>query len=863
MIQDEREIFLIDVSSLFFRAFYAIGPLTSPSGLPTNAVYGFLTMVTKLLKEENPRYVVFCYDRPEPSFRREIYQDYKAHRRETPEELVPQIPYIKKIADLFGIPSVEAPRYEADDLIGSLALLARKHDLEVYIVSGDKDFAQLVGPHVWLLDTMKNVKYGPGEVFKKWGVRPDQIVDYLSLVGDSSDNIPGVRGIGSKGAQSLLAKFDSLKRIYESLDQITGGMHEKLQSGKREAFLSQELAKIQTQAPIPQDLAFYERKPFQRKEIQQFFVELNFRNLEKILDQLSFSPEDQPPPPETSSGSDSSVIEIHPSKDKLSKFLHKGQELWAFQGGLEEKEPSSSLYLADEKTSKVYLLQGEVSDWRNQIQELSIQWVGYDLKSLWHSMGIFDFSSFDSSSPLPQGIWDSLLAAYALGAGESLTFGNLVSSSLEETLELPSSPHKLFSLHLRLKKVLEEKLNQKELQRKVYTDIELPLLPILYRMECLGVRIDSELLSQQSEELRREIAAIEEKIYDRAGESFNVASPKQLGRILFEKLNLPPSKKNKTGFSTDNDVLETLRFKDEIIPFVLEFRELSKLKSTYVDPLPQMVKKDGRIHTTMNQALTATGRLSSTDPNLQNIPIRTERGARIRRAFIPDDGKKLLSADYSQIELRILAHYSGDKNLCEAFRQDRDIHAATAAEVFGVSLERVTTEMRRMAKAVNFGIAYGQGAFGLAGTLGISRFESSEIIKKYFSRFPDVRVYIEETVAQATKDGFVETLFGRKRYIKELYSKSAAIKKFGERAAINTPIQGTAADIVKLAMIKVSQQVPLSMILQVHDELIFEGTEEELRQATDQIIYCMTSVVELKIPLQVNVSVGANWDEAH
>jgi DNA polymerase-1 len=853
-----KKLFLVDVSSLFFRAFYAVRPLSSPSGLPTNAIYGFLSMLMKLLKDEKPEYLVFCYDRKEPSFRKEIFQDYKAHRTEMPEDLAPQIPYIKKLAEVMGIPSLEIPGYEADDLIGTLTCLGRKHRMEVFIVSGDKDFAQLLEEHVFLYDTMKSVKIDTQAAVEKWGVPPSQFVDYLALVGDSSDNIPGVKGIGPKGAQKLLEEFKSLEGIYENLDQIKGATKDKLVVGKEDAFLSRKLSAIVTECPIDMDLGQYRRKPFHRPELMSLFDELNFKNFEKNIFALDISEvtgKEEPAQGDrrtdamvpavaleaaAQASTDFQFAEIQASD--LKPRLKAGQEVWGFSS-------NQGVYVAFD--DQVYALHGDAKDLGKISDELNLQWKGFDLKAFWHLI-----------EPVrPQAAWDSLLAAYVIKPGESVTFDRVYARFLGELpMELPSGPD-LFSAHLKLERKIRHSLVH-TVSEKVYRELDLPLAAILYRMEKRGIGLDRELLAVQSKELSKEIQSLEKKIHEVAGEAFNIGSPKQLAQILFEKLKLPVGKKTKTGFSTDNEVLEKLSQSHPIADLVLDYRELTKLKSTYVDALPLLVKEDGRIHSTFNQALTTTGRLSSIEPNLQNIPIRTERGARVRKAFVAAPGLLLMSVDYSQIELRILAHFSEDPNLIRAFQEDLDIHTATAAEVFNISVEDVSSEQRRVAKAVNFGIAYGQGAFGLAETLKISRSEASDIIKRYFSRFSRVQNYIEDTIASAKAKGYVETLAGRRRYMDELKSNNAAIQKFGERAAINAPIQGTAADIVKKAMIEVDSKIDLPVILQVHDELIFEGQPDQIKSLRPEVVRLMESVADLRVPLKANSEVGPDWDSA-
>lgn len=855
-----KKLYLVDVSAMLFRAYYAIRPLTAPSGLPVNAIYGFLSMYIKLLKEEKPEYVVFCYDRKEPSFRKEMYEEYKAHRTEMPDELAQQIPYIKKLAVLLGVPSYEVPGYEADDIIGSLTKWGRHHNMEVFIVSGDKDFGQLIQDHVWLYDTMKNVRYDAKGVLEKWGVRPDQFIDYLSIVGDASDNVPGVKGVGEKGAVKLLEQFKSLEDLYENIDKVESkSVKEKLLASKDNALLSKKLVTISLDVPVSEDYAAYKLQPLHEVELKDLLHELNFKSFEKSLFGVTTPdaptaapvkkaeattaamPEEEIQPTLVIAKEDKEFKEQTLPTRELAAILKENQSLWGFSD-------TRGVFLGT--NTNIY----DVADPENLgrlTDTFKIRWSGYDLKAFWHKIG--------AKKPLVE--WDSQLAAYVLKAGDTSDFGKIYTRYMADTLPELASSQMLYNAHRNLAMTLQTEL-KKVGGEKIYRDLDLPLAPILLAMEKWGIRIDKDLLHKQSEELKKEIGELEKQIHSEAGESFNVGSPKQLGVILFEKLKLPAGKKTKTGYSTDEDVL--LGLEHPIAKLVLKWRELSKLKSTYVDALPEMIdERDERVHTSFNQALTATGRLSSTAPNLQNIPIRTERGQQVRQAFIAASRMKLLSVDYSQIELRILAHISEDPNLCRAFAEDLDIHAATAAEIYGVSLKEVTSDLRRSAKAVNFGIAYGQGAFGLAENLGISRGEAKDIIDRYFARFKNVRDYIEGTVKTAHEKGYVETLFGRRRYIDELHSKNMAMKKFGERAAINAPIQGTASDLVKKAMIEVYEKVPVKMLLQVHDELIFEDTEEKLNEYTPQLISIMENVAKLKVPLKVNYALGNNWDEAH
>ncbi|MBS1971240.1 MAG: DNA polymerase I [Bdellovibrionales bacterium] len=882
----KKKIYLVDVSSMFFRAYYAIRPLTTPAGVPVNAVYGFLSMVTKLFKEEKPDYMVFTYDRKEPSFRKNLYAEYKANRTAMPDDLAVQIPYIKKLADYLGIPALEVPDYEADDIIGTLVHLGLKHHNEVVIVSGDKDFGQLIQKHVVLFDTMKDVKYDEAGVLEKWGVPPEKFIDYLAIMGDTSDNVPGVDGIGPKGAQKLLQQFESVEDIYENIDKVEPkGIREKLIKSKDNAFLSKKLVTIATDVPLSDNFEDYHLKQIQADNLRALLQELNFKSFEKTLlgdNGGSGNLHDSIHGNKPSAAATGEPVEVkepvaHPKKnqevevpgeikistlnsevmEKVEKYLHLKETAISADALLEKLHSKDSLWgFADERglfigrDLELWAVEGSYETLGPGTDAKQIQWSGFDLKTFFHQI----------KAEHPKVAWDSSLAAYVVRAGDSTDFGDIYKKFIGAALPEFATPAQLYKAHVELQHVLQDRLGLFG-GEKIVKELELPLVPVLLRMENKGIRIDVEALQIQSAELTEEIAALEKEIHHLAGESFNVGSPKQLGVILFEKMSLPSGKKTKTGYSTGEEVLE--KIEHPIAKKILQWRELSKLKSTYVDALPEIMMPDGRVHTSFNQALTTTGRLSSTQPNLQNIPIRTERGQRVRQAFIADKGKKLLSMDYSQIELRILAHISDDPGLQKAFREDLDIHAATAAEIFNVDLKNVTSDQRRSAKAVNFGIAYGQGAFGLAENLGIPNKEAKEIIERYFAKFAGVREYINNTVKLAHENGYVETLFGRRRYIEELNSKNPMLKKFGERAAINAPIQGTASDLVKKAMIDIGANVPVDMLLQVHDELIFEGTESVLQENVSALVTIMENVMQLKVPLKVNYAIGNNWDEAH
>jgi DNA polymerase I len=852
-----KKIYLVDVSSMFFRAFYAIRPLSSTKGVPVNAVYGFISMIAKLLKEKNPEYIVFCYDRKEPSFRKDLDVNYKANRTTMPDDMQVQMPYLKQVAGLFGIADLEVPSFEADDLIGTIATQANAEDFETYIVSGDKDFCQLINDKTFLYDTMKEVVFTPALVKEKHGVTPEQFIDYLAMVGDTSDNIPGVAGIGPKGAIKLIEDFGTLEQIYENIDRIqSAGIKEKLINSKDNAILSKKLVTIVRDVKTNMTLEDYKRKPLNVEPLREFLQELNFKTFEKTL--LGDTKLTQPAYTDVAVAALESVSVVAPSDYKI--------EIKPWDSGIVQKKINSEPFFMF--THNLDLAFGFGADLFHlplvdvKLNFSNLTWSGFDLKNIWTQLKL---SNEDLKSAKID--WDLMLGAYTIRAADCSDLTKLVKVFLQKELSEEITISELYEVILQLNQYVKNDIDQKNL-KSIYEKLERPIIPILYQMEQNGIKINVPELKIFSDELGADILRLESEIHELAGEKFNVASPKQLGVILFEKLGLEVIKKTKTGYSTDNDVLEQL--KHPITFKMIEFREYSKLKSTYVDALPAIADISGRVHTCFNQALTATGRFSSTNPNIQNIPIKTKIGKRVRDSFVSEDHKKLLSLDYSQIELRVLAHMSNDPGLIAAFEADLDIHAATAAEVFNVKLTDVTTEQRRMAKAVNFGIAYGQGVFGLAETLGISRTESKDIIEKYFQKFKGIKEYIDTTIESAHQKKYVETLFGRRRYIAELSSSNMMMKKFGERAAINAPIQGTASDLVKMAMIDLSRLIQsstetsgLKMLLQVHDELIFEGTDSEIEDNVSAIKFKMENVAKLRVPLKVNYAVGLNWGQAH
>ncbi|MCB0390336.1 MAG: DNA polymerase I [Bdellovibrionales bacterium] len=846
-----KKLFLVDVSSFFFRAFFAIPPLTNKDGLPTNALYGFMNMVVKLLRDIKPDYIAFCFDRKERSFRHEIYPEYKANRAEMPEDLVPQVPYLKKLTDVLGIPRFDKEGYEADDVIGSLATYGRKNKLEVVIVSGDKDFAQLVDNFTIMYDTMKDKKYNVDGVIEKWGIEPQQMIDYLAMVGDSSDNIPGVKGIGPKGAQKLLAEFKTLDNIYKNIDKISGkSTVKKLVENKEMAYKSKELVKIVSDLDLDIGLEDLKLKSIKKEDLHKLFTELNFKSFERTLIGTS---NDAKPSSENKSEKNSTNKKNNINSNfeektatvfDLDKDIDPYSEVVCLKG-------ERGLYLLTSKNLWVLPINKEVG---KVLGKKKLKWRGFDLKTVWRDLHL---------TPSITPMMDLMLAAYVASSTAMDTFDNCHEQFLGKKIPDLAGGKELFDCYNELEPYILDRLEEVG-GKKVLNEIELPLVPVLHDMESKGVALDLAELKKQSQSLEKEIKNLEIEIHKLAGESFNISSPKQLGHILFEKLKLPVIKKTKTGFSTNAEVLEKLVDQHPICGRVIEYREYTKLKSTYVDALPELVNsEDHRIHTTFRQATTTTGRLSSVNPNLQNIPIRTERGRKIRSAFIASNENVLLSIDYSQIELRILAHITEDPALCRAFANDLDIHAATASEIFGIELNEVDAEMRRKAKAVNFGIAYGQGVFGLSESLKIPRGEAKEIIENYFKKFKNVKDYMETTIEKAKKDGYVTTIYGRKRFLRDINSKNGALRSFAERAAINAPIQGTASDLMKKAMIAVHESIDCQMLLQVHDELLFEVSEEEVVDLAKEIKEILENVDQLKVPLKANIAWGKNWEDAH
>jgi DNA polymerase-1 len=898
-----KTFFIIDGSSYIYRAFYAIRRLTNSKGMATQAVYGFITMLLKVVRERKPDYMCVVFDAPGPNFRHDLSDVYKATRQASPEELGPQIPYIKKVVEYFGVSQLEMAGYEADDLIATLALWGSALGLEIVVVSGDKDLHQLIrDPVIRQWDPQNDRLFTEKVVRERFGVTPGQMVDYLSLVGDTTDNIPGVKGIGGKTAGQLLEKWGSLDEIYAHLSEVSpDSLREKLSAGKPNAYLSRELVSLRTDLLAPEDPGEFAPLPPMTREMFALCEELEFKTILEMLKREWVGPGKAPPPPPRPSGQ--GTDRIIRTRGELAELVATVRTKPLIAIEIETTSPDAmnaglvSIALCWDEKSAFYIPVGHRAECGVQLTAAealhglapvltskTISKVGHNLKSQWIVLK-------RSGIELEASVFDTMLASYLLDpGGQTHALERVCAEHLGETIysyedicgrgkgqvsfaeadfdRVVDYACRDVETCRRLVPVLRQKLEEKGLI-DLYESIELPLSVVLARMEFKGVLVDSEKLEELSSEFEKALDQKAATIYGMADEEFNIQSPKQLGYILFDKLGLRVLKKTKSGASTDTSVLEELALDHPLAEQVLSYRAVSKLKNTYADALPKLIHKiTGRIHTSFNQAVTATGRLSSSNPNLQNIPIRSEEGRRIRRAFIAAPGTMLMSADYSQIELRVLAHYSGDPGLIQAFENNEDVHTRTAAEIFGVALTEVSAEMRRQAKMINFGIAYGMSPFGLSQRLRISTRTAKAAIDRYFDRYSGVKRFIGEAVRMARELGYAETLLGRKRAIPELGSRNFTTRQLGERLAINTPIQGTAADLIKKSMIDISlalkkEKLAAQMLLQVHDELLFEVPREELGPAEELIRQKMEKVRNLDVHLKVEIGWGADWNEAH
>ncbi|MFH1379792.1 MAG: DNA polymerase I [bacterium] len=876
------KLYLIDAHAYIHRAYHALPPLHTSTGLMVNAAYGFTKLLFKIVREKKPDHLVVCFDHPAPANRKKIYPAYKATRKPVDEDLKIQFPVVKKIVDLLGFASLSIAGYEADDLIAALAKIGSSETCDTIIVTGDKDALQLVSDNVVVWNVVKDQILDPQTVETLLGIKPEQIVDYFALMGDASDNIPGVPGVGKKTALKLIQEFRSLDEIYANIARIPEKLQAKLIDNKAQAYVSRDLVTLDKEVPISIPLSGMPGKlPEAKKETVEFFQELGFKSL---LNELRIAVSDAPP--------ENKKYAIISDEKALQKVLNKLQAAEVFALDVETTGLNTftsgliGISLSCEKNNAWYVPvqgapRGIFAAIKNFLEQSNLKIIGHNLK--------FDYLMLMNAGINLTGIYfDTMLASYLLNPSRSshrlkslaLDFFSMPMTEYTGLVGKGKNALRLDQVDLQklgdyacadadatymLYEVMHKELENKKKLCALYFDVEIPLLNILAGMEKDGIKIDTAYLNELSAVFGEKIKKLEKDIYAASGEKVNINSPKQLAVILFDKLKLPVIRRTKTGFSTDDNVLEELSAHHELPRLLRSYRELQKLKSTYVDALMLQIDPDtSRLHTSFNQAVTATGRLSSSDPNLQNIPVRTENGRMIRKVFIPEDGSVFLSADYSQIDLRVLAHLSQDNVLVDAFNSGGDIHKETAAQVFGVPAAEVTDEMRNNAKAINFGIVYGQQAFGLAQTLKISRTEAQKFIDNYFVTYAGVKIWIEETLAQAETSGSVSTLLGRIRYLPELQSDKPQMKAFGQRLAMNTPIQGSASDIIKVAMVTIGKELSAKklqskMLLQIHDDLLFEVKKDEFDQMRELIKEHMEHAVELSVPLIVDMKRGANW----
>ncbi len=895
----KNTLYLIDISSFIFRAFFGIRALHNKKGEPTNAVYGVATMLARVAEEAKPENLVVVYDSKEPSFRKEIYEDYKANRTEPPADLIPQFGRIEEMIEHFEIHSFRQSGVEADDLIATLTQrwceLSKKN--QVVVITGDKDLMQLVDDRVCIWDTMKDQVFHSTEVEEKFGVKPDQIRDYLGLVGDSSDNIPGVPSVGPKTAADLLKEYRTLDEILDAAKKgkIAGKKGETLRQNEKNARLSAELATVKKDLKVKLDPEFVKYHFHLTDSCKDFFKELDFHTLlarwaPEVGSASRITSEAQKSDQFRTLNTEKELIRLLEHLDKKAEFgfdletTSLNPRLAKLCGLAVCYDPSFGYYIPvghkDSKTPQLpekYVLE----KLKPFLENPKYKKIGQNLK--------YDWSVLYSMGLNPTGIGaDTMVAAYVLEPEGRHNLQTLASKYLDYTMlsyeevcgkgkdqitfdQVPIDLATRYSaedawIAVKLWDLLKNKLYEEKLM-EVFATIDLPLVEVLARMECQGVYVDVAWLKKLSKEFEKEIAVIEGRIQAYTKGPVNLNSPKQLAQLLFEELKLPTQAKTKTGFSTDASVLEVLSPLHEVPRLLLEYREIAKLKGTYVDPLPALCDpKTGKIHAGFHQTVAATGRLSSSDPNLQNIPIRTERGKSIRRAFIPSPGNVLLSADYSQIELRILAHMSGDQELIRSFQSDEDVHQRTASELFGIEPSQVSEKQRGIAKAINFGLMYGKTVFGLAQELKIPRSEAKDIMEKYFTRYSGVKKFLDNLIIEAKEKGWTCTALGRKRVLNDLKSANPMLRANAERMAMNTPIQGTAADLMKLAMEKIDAELiargfKAKLIIQVHDEVVLDCPHSEVEKVKKLVVDCMENAMKLKVPLRVNVGVGENWRE--
>ncbi|MDS0526178.1 DNA polymerase I [Clostridium sp. SHJSY1] len=867
-----ERLLILDSNSLMNRAFYALPPLTNSEGIHTNAIYGFTNMLLKMKEDFKPDYIVAAFDRKAPTFRHVEYDDYKAGRKKMPEELAEQFPLIKEILKLLSINIFEIDGFEADDIIGTVARVAEKNNIEVYVVTGDKDALQLATDKVKVVITKKGVTetaiYDEKTFVEEYNVTPTQFIDVKGLMGDKSDNIPGVPGVGEKTAFKLIQTYGSVEEVLNHIDEIAGKkLKENLETYREQAIFSKKLATIMTEVPIEIDLDEIKSKEnYDREKLKTLLIRLG---LKTILTKLSDGAEEE-------EKEDNIVIEKINTIEGMKEVLSKEKEVSyivysTLNSSLYSKIEMDKLILGSKNKGTEIAVKDILDKDKEEgikaikafMEDESIKKVVHDAKGLitiLHKENI-ELKSFEFDTAIGAYLVDSSKGEYKLIDLVNQYLGeNPKGEGWEIIIKLSSYMKEIYEI---LKKRIAD-----DGMAELYYKIELPLVSVLSYMESQGFNIDQDMLEKLAVKFKEEIEKTQKEIFKLAEEEFNINSPKQLGKILFEKLDLPVIKKTKTGYSTNAEVLEKLQDKHPIISNINFFRQITKLNSTYVEGLKKVIDEDGFIHSSFNQAVTTTGRLSSTEPNLQNIPIKYEMGREIRKVFIPKEkGDILLSCDYSQIELRVLAHMAGDENMINAFKEHSDIHTKTASEVFNVPIEDVTSLMRSRAKAVNFGIVYGISDFSLAQDLKITKKEASEYMKIYFDRYPKIKTYLEEVVEKAKKDGYVLTIFNRRRFIPEIKSSNKIVKALGVRLAMNAPIQGSAADIIKIAMVSVynrlkSERLKSSLILQVHDELILNVKKEEEALVKALVIEEMENAVKLHVSMEVDANEGTTWYEA-
>ncbi len=880
-----KELFVLDGTGYIFRSYHAIRGMTNDRGESTNALYGFIRSLLKLMKDFSPEHMVVVFDGPNnTATRKAIYPEYKANRTECPPDIGYQLQWAQDFCKMAGIPMLIVEGVEADDTMGTLAVWGKKEGAKVYLCTSDKDLLQFVNDQVVILQTHKdNLIVDRKGVQEKFGITPEQVVDYLAMVGDSSDNVPGIPGIGPKTASQLLQEHQTLDGVLAATEQMKGKRKENIENNQDLARLSQRLVQIDTEVPLPHQPSEYILREFQTPTVKEFYLDKGFLTLTRELGDVG-------EPTATAAAAPEMALnyQLCEDPDKLVEKLFFAKEI-CFDTETTGLDPMQAelvgIGLGVKPGEAWYVpIKGEVPDslkklFANPKIAFYAHNAKYDLHIL-HRHGI-------------KGVtigFDTMIASYLLNSHShrhsldalSLTLFNKVKTPIEELIGKGKKKISMREVAVekvteyccedvdytcRLKKRFEKELEERKLG-KLFYDLELPLMKVLTRMERKGIYLDSDQLNKIGQWLREQLAELETKIYEEAGEEFNINSPKQLGHILFEKMEIPPPKKTKTGYSTNVEVLETLVDEYPIAQLVMEYRTLEKLRSTYAEALPETVNQQtGRVHCTFNQGVAATGRLSSQNPNLQNIPVRTAEGRRIRGAFRPEKkGWSYLSADYSQIELRLVAHFAEDPELIKAFKAGEDIHAFTASQTFGVPLEEVTKEQRYQAKAINFGILYGQQAFGLARETGLSMGEAKDFIKRYFERYPRIKEYLQKCKEKARKSERAVTISGRERLIPDLSSKNPHIRSAAERLAINTPLQGSAADLIKMAMLDVDKEIEKQqlngyLVLQIHDELIFEIPDGEIMAFEGLVKKAMEGVQKLKVPLVVDVSIGKNWKE--